>query len=64
MTVACSSMLTELVRGRNLADCRRMTAHELAQALDGIPPGKEYFAEVAICALQDAMEKWSSGVVE
>jgi nitrogen fixation NifU-like protein len=62
VTVASSSMLTELIRGRNLAECHRITAHDLAQALDGIPPGKEYCAEVAIRALQDAMKKWSSGV--
>jgi nitrogen fixation NifU-like protein len=62
VTVACSSMLTELVRRRNLAECHRITAHELAQALDGVPPGKEYCAEVAIRALEDAVKKWGSRV--
>jgi NifU-like protein involved in Fe-S cluster formation len=42
VTIACGSMLTELIRGRSLAECRQLTAHALAEALDGIPPGKEY----------------------
>jgi nitrogen fixation NifU-like protein len=62
VTIACGSMLTEMIRGRSLAECRQLTAHELAEALDGIPPGKEYCADVAIRALQDAVNKWSGGV--
>jgi nitrogen fixation NifU-like protein len=57
VTIACGSMLTELVQGRSLAECRQLTAHALAEALDGIPPGKEYCADVAIRALQDAIKK-------
>jgi nitrogen fixation NifU-like protein len=57
VTIACGSMLTELVHGRSLAECRQLTAHALAEALDGIPPGKEYCAEVAIRALQDAIKR-------
>jgi nitrogen fixation NifU-like protein len=57
VTIACGSILTELVRGRSLAECRQLTAHALAEALDGIPPGKEYCADVAIRALQDAIKK-------
>ena len=61
VTIACGSMLTEMIRGRSLVECRQLTAHELAEALDGIPPGKEYCADVAIRALQDAVNKWSGG---
>jgi NifU-like protein involved in Fe-S cluster formation len=57
VTIACGSMLTELVHGRSLAECRQLTAHALAEALDGIPPGKEYCADVAIRALQDAIRR-------
>jgi NifU-like protein len=55
VTIACSSMLTELLRGRSLAESRQITVHDLAQALDGIPIGKEYCPEVAIAALRDAI---------
>jgi hypothetical protein len=50
-------MLTELVQGRSLAECHQLTAHALAEALDGIPPVKEYCADVTIRALQDAIKR-------
>jgi NifU-like protein involved in Fe-S cluster formation len=62
VTIACGSALTELVRGRNLAECGQITSHELAQALDGIPSGKEYCADVAIRALRDTVRE--SAVVQ
>jgi NifU-like protein involved in Fe-S cluster formation len=61
VTIACGSVLTELVRGRSLAECGQITRRELAAALDGFPVGKEYCAEVAIRALKDALR--GSGVV-
>jgi NifU-like protein involved in Fe-S cluster formation len=61
VTIACGSKLTELVHGRSLAECRQLTTHSIAEALDGIPPGKEYCADVAIRALHDAVNKWSGG---
>jgi NifU-like protein involved in Fe-S cluster formation len=61
VTIACGSVLTELVRGGTLADCRQINPDDLSQALDGLPSGKEYCAEVAIRALKDALR--GSGVV-
>jgi NifU-like protein involved in Fe-S cluster formation len=58
VTIACGSMLTELVHARKLADCRQITIETLAQALDGIPAGKEYCAAVAISALHNAIRSW------
>jgi NifU-like protein involved in Fe-S cluster formation len=55
VTIACGSILTELVRGRTLDECASITAQQIAHALDGIPAGKEYCAEVAVRALQDAI---------
>ena len=55
VTIACGSVLTELVRGRSLAECGQITVREIAAALDGLPSGKEYCAEVAIRALRDAI---------
>jgi NifU-like protein involved in Fe-S cluster formation len=57
VTIACCSMLTELVQGRSLAECHQLTAHTLSEALDGIPLGKEYCADVAIRALQNAIKR-------
>jgi NifU-like protein involved in Fe-S cluster formation len=67
VTIACSSMLTELLIGRSRAECDQITAEQLSQALDGIPTGKEYCAAVAISALRDAVRSWkqsSSAEVE
>lgn len=55
VTIACGSALTELLMGRTLAECRQLTTHDLSVALDGLPTGKEYCAEVAIRALRDAI---------
>jgi nitrogen fixation NifU-like protein len=67
VTIACGSILTEVLKGRNLAECRQISAESLAHALDGIPTGKEYCAFVAISALQNAIRSWkqsSSAKVE
>jgi NifU-like protein involved in Fe-S cluster formation len=50
VTIACASMLTKLVQGRVISKCRQITAIELSKALDGIPTGKEYCADVTIAA--------------
>jgi NifU-like protein involved in Fe-S cluster formation len=59
VTIACGSMLTQLIRTRNQAKCREITAQDLSKALDGIPSGKEYCAHVTIAALRDAIRNWS-----
>src|SRR5262245_28880944 len=39
-TIASGSMLTELIIGRTIAECRELTAEQLIEALDGVPPDK------------------------
>jgi NifU-like protein involved in Fe-S cluster formation len=58
VTIACGSMVTELVKGRSRVECRQITAETLAKALDGIPIEKEHCAAVAISALHDAIRSW------
>jgi nitrogen fixation NifU-like protein len=55
VTIACGSMLTELVQGLTLADCRRFSARQLMEALEGLPPDKEYCAHVVVVALHRAV---------
>jgi nitrogen fixation NifU-like protein len=45
------SVLTELIMGRSLVDCRKLTARDLVSALDGIPEDKRFCADLAIKAL-------------
>ena len=33
-------MLTELIVGRTIAECRELTVEDLIEALDGMPPDK------------------------
>ena len=56
-TIAAGSMLTELIVGRTLADCRKLTTDDLIAALDGVPPDKRHCPALAIGALQDALRK-------
>ena len=51
-TIACGSMLSELVVGRSIDDCRELTAENLIEALDGVPPDKLDCPAMAIAALR------------
>jgi nitrogen fixation NifU-like protein len=58
-TIASGSMLTELIIGKPIAECRTLTVENLIAALDGVPPDKLHCPALAIAALQDACTKWS-----
>ena len=55
-TIACGSMLTELMIGRSLEDCSRLTTETLIASLDGVPAEKLHSPALAIAALRDAIE--------
>jgi nitrogen fixation NifU-like protein len=57
-TIASGSMLTEMIVGKSLADCRELTVENLIGALDGVPPDKLHCPALAIGALNDALAKW------
>ena len=57
-TIACGSMLSELVVGRSIEGCRELTADHLIEALDGVPPDKLHCPALAIAALRDALSHW------
>ena len=59
-TIASGSMLTEIIQGRTIAECRELTAQDLTNALDGMPPDKLHCPALAIGALKDALAKWPS----
>ena len=56
-TIAAGSMLTELIMGRTIAECRKLTTDDLIAALDGVPPDKLHCPALPIGALQDALRK-------
>ena len=59
--IASSSMATELIKGKPIADAMKLTNRAVAEALDGLPPHKLHcsvLAEEAIkAALKDYYEK-------
>ena len=55
-TIACGSMLTELIVGRSLEDCSRLTTEMLIASLDGVPAEKLHSPALAIAALRDALK--------
>jgi nitrogen fixation NifU-like protein len=57
-TIASGSMLTELIAGKPIAECRELTVEDLVEALDGMPPDKLHCPALAIAALRDALAKW------
>jgi NifU-like protein involved in Fe-S cluster formation len=57
-TIASGSILTEMIQGRTIQECRKLTAQHLIDALDGVPPDKLHCPALAIGALKDALAKW------
>jgi NifU-like protein involved in Fe-S cluster formation len=55
-TIACCSVLTELLKGRMLEDCDHITAKSIAEELGGIPSDKYFSADLAIRALENALD--------
>ena len=56
-TIAAGSMLTELIAGLTIAECRELTVEKLIEALDGVPPDKLHCPGLAIAALRAALSK-------
>jgi nitrogen fixation NifU-like protein len=54
-TIAAGSMLTEMVVGRTIEECRELAVEQLIEALDGVPPDNLHCPALAIAALRDAL---------
>ena len=59
--VASSSMATEMIKGKTVAEAMKLTNKAVMEALDGLPPGKEHCSllaeETLHAALWDYAEK-------
>ncbi len=55
-SIACASALCELGTGRELEKMKLLDAKDLVTYLGGLPEGKGYYAELAIQAIQNALE--------
>jgi len=57
VTVASGSMLTTMVIGKTLDECRRISADDIATALGGVPPDKQHATQFAVLAMRQAVEE-------
>ncbi len=60
VTIACGSVLTELITGRDLCECARLSTQDLVKALDGVPPDRGDCPEFAMHALRHVLEQIGS----
>ncbi|MBI4441846.1 MAG: iron-sulfur cluster assembly scaffold protein [Acidobacteria bacterium] len=56
-SIACASLLTELVQGKSLEEAARLTSGDVASALGGLPPASGHAAVLAIESLQAVLSK-------
>jgi len=55
--LACSSLLTELLRGKTPAEARTITSRQISEALGGLPPATVHGAQLARDAVQALLAK-------
>ncbi len=54
--IATSSYATEMIIGREVADARRITKEEIAEALGGLPASKIHCSVLACDAIKEALK--------
>jgi nitrogen fixation protein NifU and related proteins len=58
VAIACSSMATEMVRGRPVEEAYQITEQAVADALGGIPEYKMRCSNLAPAAIRQAIDGW------
>lgn len=58
-SMACASLLTQLVKGRSLADARKLRREELVAAAGGLPTESMHASHLAMDALGAVLKKLS-----
>ncbi len=56
-TMACASLLTELLQERTIAEARQVRREELVKALGGLPKASLHASHLAMDALTAALKK-------
>ncbi len=57
-TLACGSVLTQMVTGVSLDEASEIRPKDLLSALDGLPKENVHCAELAVSTLQNAILNW------
>jgi len=58
VAIACSSMATEMVRGKTIDEAHAISEQAVAEALDGIPEYKMRCSNLAPAAIRNAIDDW------
>ena len=56
--IATSSMITQLAKGKNLDDAKKITRGDIAESLKGLPPIKMHCSNLASDGLRRAIEDY------
>jgi nitrogen fixation NifU-like protein len=59
-TLACGSMLTQMVTGMSLTEAEAVRPEDLLEALDGLPEENQHCAQLAVSTLQSAILNWGA----
>lgn len=51
-SIACGSLLTEMIRGKTLSEARAITYAQISDAFGGLPPATLHGAQLAVDALE------------
>ena len=62
--IATSSMTTELAKGMNIEEAKKLTRESVAEGLDGLPPQKMHCSNLAADALHAAIEDYERRQLE
>ena len=57
-TLACGSVMTEMIEGMSVDDANNLTRKQIVDALGGLSPQKRHAAALAIEALQRALQSF------
>jgi len=58
VTIACGSLLTEIIIQLSVRECLDLTAEHLTEAIGGVPPDKLHSPVLAIAALRHALNQY------
>jgi nitrogen fixation NifU-like protein len=56
-SMACGSLLTELIQGKPIEEVRRLKREELVEAIGGLPEASSHAAHLAMDALAAALKR-------
>jgi nitrogen fixation protein NifU and related proteins len=60
-TLACGSVITEMIEGMSVVDANSLTRKQLVEALGGLSPQKQHAAALVIETLQRALQSFQTG---